>query len=63
MSKGMSLLFNHPMLYSGVLRLSPVVNWLPGPVVACSLNPWAYGHQMMKFPDKSFHQLWKERLL
>ena len=62
MSAGMGFLFNHPAFYTGVLHLSPAVNWLPGPVVQCSLNPWAYGHQMMKFPQKSFHQLWSEGL-
>ena len=60
MSRGMSLLFNHPKLYTSALRLSPIVNWMPGFVVQSSLNPWAYGHQMMKFPKKSFHELWKE---
>jgi L-lactate dehydrogenase complex protein LldF len=56
----MSLLFNHPKLYTSALRLSPIVNWMPGFVVQSSLNPWAYGHQMMKFPKKSFHELWKD---
>ena len=60
MSRGMSMLFNHPKLYTSALRLSPIVNWMPGFVVQSSLNPWAYGHQMMKFPKKSFHELWKE---
>ena len=60
MSRGMSLLFNHPKLYTSALRLSPIVNWMPGFVVQSSLNPWAYGHQMMKFPKKSFHELWKD---
>ena len=60
MSGGMSLLFNHPSLYTGTLRLSPAVNWIPGPLINMRLNPWAYGHQMMKFPKKSFHQMWKE---
>ena len=63
MSIGMGVLFNHPSLYTGALRLSPMVNWLPGPLKQCSLNPWAYGHQMMVFPKKSFHQLWKEKKL
>ena len=63
MSRGMSFLFNHPALYTGALRLSPMVNWLPGPLINSGLNPWAYGHQMMKFPKKSFHQLWKEEKL
>ena len=61
MSKGMSVLFNNPSLYTTALRLSPMVNWIPGPLVNMKLNPWAYGHQMMKFPKKSFHQLWTEK--
>jgi len=63
MSKGMSYLFNHPQIYTGALYMSPIVNWLPGPIMQCSLNPWAYGHQMMKFPEQSFHQIWKEKKL
>lgn len=61
MSKGMSVLFNNPSLYTTALKCSPLVNWMPGPLINVSLNPWAYGHQMMKFPKKSFHQLWKEK--
>ena len=60
MSQGMSLLFNHPSLYQGALRLSPMVNWVPAPLMNLKLNPWAYGHQMMKFPKRSFHEIWKE---
>ena len=63
MSGGMSFLFNHPTLYKSALRLSPVVNWIPSPLINMKLNPWAYGHQMMKFPKKSFHELWKEEKL
>ena len=63
MSIGMSALFDHPSLYIGTLWFSPMVNWVPGPLIRCRLNPWAYAHQMMKFPKKSFHQLWKEKQL
>ena len=63
MSNGMSFLFNHPALYTNALRLSPMVNWVPSPLINLKLNPWAYGHEMMKFPKKSFHQLWKEKKL
>ena len=63
MSQAMSYLFNHPAVYTGVLRLSPMANWIPAPLMNLKLNPWAYGHQMMKFPPKSFHQLWKEKKL
>lgn len=63
MSQAMSYLFNHPAVYTGVLRLSLMANWIPAPLMNLKLNPWAYGHQMMKFPPKSFHQLWKEKKL
>jgi L-lactate dehydrogenase complex protein LldF len=63
MSCGMSFLFNHPAFYTGALRLSPMVNWVPNALIQSGLNPWAYGHKMMKFPKKSFHQLWKEKKL
>ena len=63
MSVGMGFLFNNPQVYTCALRLSPMVNWVPGPLLQNSLNPWAYAHQMMKFPQKSFHQLWKEKKL
>lgn len=62
MSNGMSFLFNHPALYTTALRLSPMVNWVPGPLINMKLNPWAYGHEMMTFPKKSFHELWKKEL-
>jgi len=63
MSRGMSFLFDRPAVYNAALWMSPAVNWLPGFLMNSSLNPWAYGHKMMKFPKKSFHQLWKEEKL
>ena len=63
MSRGMSFLFGRPALYTGALRLSSLVNWVPRPLTNLPLNPWAYGHEMMQFPKKSFHQLWKEKKL
>ena len=63
MSKGMSYLFNRPNSYINALRLARIVNWLPAPLVNMKLNPWAYGHKMMKFPKKSFHELWMEDLI
>ena len=60
MSQSMTILFNHPALYTATLRLSPAANWLPSALMNSALNPWARGHQMMKFPKKSFHALWNE---
>ena len=62
MSQGMTFLFNHPAVYHGAVWISPVVNWLPAPLIQQKLNPWAYAHQMMKFPQKSFHELWNKEL-
>jgi L-lactate dehydrogenase complex protein LldF len=62
MSRGMAYLFNHPALYKAALRCSPVANWMPAPLMNLKLNPWAYGHKMMKFPKRSFHQLWSKEL-
>ena len=61
MSRGMSFLFDRPAVYQAALWMSPAVNWLPAALLNNGLNPWAYGHKMMKFPKKSFHQLWKEK--
>ena len=63
MSQSMSFLFDHPAIYTTALRFSPMTNWIPAPLMNLKLNPWAYGHKMMKFPKKSFHQLWKEKKL
>ena len=60
MSGGMSFMFGHPKVYTAMLRIDRVVNWMPGPLVNIKLNPWAYGHTMMTFPKKSFHGLWKD---
>ena len=60
MSRGMTILFDHPALYTSALRFMPAANWLPSALMNSALNPWAYGHRMMKFPKKSFHELWKE---
>lgn len=61
MSEGMSMLFGHPSLYANALKMAPVINMLPEALSGSRLNPWAYGHKMMRFPKKSFHQLWKEK--
>jgi len=60
MSKGMSVIFNHPSLYQQMIASLHLGNWVPSFLLHNKMNPWATGHQMMKFPDKSFHQLWKD---
>jgi L-lactate dehydrogenase complex protein LldF len=62
MSKRMSFLFNHPGVYTGTLRMAKMMNWMPRCLVNSKMNPWAYGHEMMKFPRKPFHEMIKEEL-
>ena len=63
MSTGMKFLFNHPRLYRLALKFTPLINILPSRLVNMKLNPWAFGHNMMHFPKKSFHELWKKKEL
>ena len=60
MSRGMALLFNHPKLYRFALKCSPMVNKLPRWMVYSKLNAWGEGHEMMTFPQKPFHKVWKK---
>ena len=60
MSRGMGYLFGHPALYNTALKCSPMVNGMPRWLIYNKLNAWGEGHEMMKFPKKSFHALWKD---
>ena len=60
MSKRMAWMFNHTGVYNGALSMAKMMNWMPGWILNSKMNPWAYGHEMMKFPKKSFHKIWKK---
>ena len=60
MSRGMSMLFNHTWMYNSALWWSPVANHVPRFLMYCKLNGWGQGHEMMRFPKKPFHVLWKK---
>lgn len=61
MSRGMSLLYNHPNLYTGALQWAPLANLVPDSLTRInSLNPWGIGHTKPEFAKKSFHRIWKE---
>ena len=63
MSKGMSMVFNHKWIYNSALWWSPVANHLPRFLIYNGLNAWGKGHEMMRFPKKPFHVLWKRGLV
>lgn len=61
MSQGMSLLYNHPSLYTTALKVAPLVNMIPEAILRSrQLNAWSVGHTMPTFAATSFHQWWKE---
>ncbi|MCH5302187.1 MAG: lactate utilization protein [Prevotella sp.] len=60
MCRGMSLLFGSSALYKTATAVSPLLNVVPPFIMNMKLNPWAEGHEMMKFPKKPFHSLIKE---
>ena len=60
MCDGMNLMFSSSGLYKGATAVSPLLNMLPHSLLHCGLNPWAEGHEMMKFPRKPFHSMIKD---
>ena len=62
MSFGMGYLFGMPAVFKAALWMSPAVNWLPEVLLDNSMNPWAFGHKMMRFPQRSFHEIWNKEL-
>ena len=59
MSRGMSLVFNNKWIYNSALWWSPMLNHMPRFLIYNGLNGWGKGHEMMRFPKKPFHVLWK----
>ena len=60
MCRGMSMVYGSPGLYNFGTGLAHWANFIPSPIMNCSLNPWAEGHKMMEFPKESFHEMWKK---
>ena len=57
--KGMGMVLNHKALYNAGTSMAHLLNGMPDAIVECKINPWAYGHKMMKFPKKPFHKQFK----
>ena len=60
MCKGMDFIFGHPTLYKMGTAVSPIANIIPPFIINAKFNPWAEGHEMMKFPKKPFHTIFKD---
>ena len=60
MCKGMKLLFGSTAMYKTATAISPLANIVPSFIMNSGINPWAEGHEMMKFPKKPFHSVFKD---
>ncbi len=57
MCRAMSVLYGSPAIYKMATAVSPVANVIPPFLINSGINPWAEGHDMMKFPKKPFHSI------
>lgn len=62
MSNGMKFLFRHPRLYNMALKMAPIVNKMPRPLIYNNLNDWGKARELPKFAKESFTQLWKKQI-
>jgi L-lactate dehydrogenase complex protein LldF len=60
MCKAMNVLYGSPTVYKMATAVSPLVNYIPSFIMNSRINPWAEGHEMMKFPQKPFHTVVKD---
>ena len=60
MCDAMSRAFGSEALYNAATSGAHMLNNMPHGLVHCGLNPWAEGHEMMKFSQKPFHKVFKE---
>ena len=60
MSRGMSGLFGNTAVYQTALKCAPILNSMPRWLLYNKMNAWGEGHEMMTFPKKSFHAMWKD---
>ena len=56
----MSTVYGSEGIYNFGTALARWANYIPSPLMNMKLNPWAEGHEMMKFPKKPFHTVFKE---
>ncbi|WP_028898261.1 lactate utilization protein B [Prevotella sp. HUN102] len=62
MANGMRTVFENYALYDTLLKSSSIVNYVPRKLFETKLNAWGIGHEMMQFPKKPFHQIYKQAM-
>lgn len=60
MIQTMTPVLNSPGLFNTALRLAPIANKLPRPLLYNKLNAWGEARELPKFAKQSFNNWWKE---
>lgn len=60
MSKGMQTVMESPTLFYAALKMAPIANKLPRPLVYNGLNDWGKGRELPTFAKQSFNDWWKK---
>lgn len=60
MSEGMKFMFERPALFRTGLKMAPIVNHMPRPLIYNGLNDWGKGRELPQFASESFAALWKK---
>lgn len=59
-SGALKTVMERPGLFNTALKLAPVLNVAPRPLVYARVNPWGRGREMPLFAKESFNSLWKK---
>ena len=58
-SDTMEIVMEHPAVFNTALKIAPVVNSLPRPIVYCRMDTWGAGRELPEFARESFNRMWK----
>ena len=58
-SDTMEIVMEHPAVFNAALKIAPVVNSLPRPIVYCRMDTWGAGRELPEFARESFNRMWK----
>lgn len=59
-SGALNTVMKRPAVFNTALKLAPMVNHAPRPLVYAKINTWGSGREMPRFATRSFNSLWKK---
>lgn len=62
MAKAMTKLYGNYTIYDIATRYAYLANYVPKQLLDNKLNPWSEGHEMMQFPKKPFHKIYRQAM-